>query len=145
MGADGDVSSMTGAQMERTASPRRLIPSMRPEDGAWDPANRERLLLRHDQRPAHLTSRLWRLRFNDMRNPAAGGTIRIISTGRTADSAQMFDNICIDRRGRILLQEDPGNKPYIAKVWLYGIDTGQLFLESPSTTRPCSTQLSRAS
>ena len=39
----------------------------------------------------------------------------------------MFDNITIDKLGRLLLQEDTGNEPHVSKVWLYGIDTGEFF------------------
>jgi hypothetical protein len=38
----------------------------------------------------------------------------------------MFDNIAIDTLGRILIQEDTGNNPWVSKIWLYGIDTGAL-------------------
>ena len=40
----------------------------------------------------------------------------------------MLDNIAIDHHGRILMDEDPGNTPRVAKIWLYGIDTGE-FIE----------------
>lgn len=38
----------------------------------------------------------------------------------------MLDNIGMDGHGRIIMQEDPGNVAHIAKVWLYGTDTGTL-------------------
>ena len=38
----------------------------------------------------------------------------------------MFDNVTIDRFGRLFLQEDTGNNPWVAKIWAYGIDTGAL-------------------
>src|SRR5262249_24842412 len=68
-------------------------------------------------------SRLWRLRFDDLTNPAAGGTIEVLLT---ATKGRMFDNITIDNRGRLLLQEDTGNDPWVSKIWLYGIDRGSL-------------------
>ena len=36
----------------------------------------------------------------------------------------MFDNITIDRHGRLLLQEDTGNNPWISKIWVYNLDAG---------------------
>ena len=33
----------------------------------------------------------------------------------------MLDNVTIDRRGRILMDEDPGGNDRIAKIWLYDI------------------------
>ena len=38
----------------------------------------------------------------------------------------MVDNLTIDRCGRILLQEDPGDNPRVARVWLYGVKSGHL-------------------
>ena len=29
----------------------------------------------------------------------------------------MFDNITVDGDGNVLIEEDPGNNPYIAKIW----------------------------
>jgi len=38
----------------------------------------------------------------------------------------MFDNVTIDRFGRLFLQEDTRNNSWVAKIWAYGIDTGAL-------------------
>jgi hypothetical protein len=38
----------------------------------------------------------------------------------------MFDNLAIDARGHILLEEDPGNAPRIAQIWRYTIATDQV-------------------
>jgi hypothetical protein len=48
----------------------------------------------------------------------------------------MFDNITIDRLGRVLLQEDTGNNSWVAKIWAYGIDTGAL-IEVAHHDRSC--------
>jgi hypothetical protein len=40
----------------------------------------------------------------------------------------MMDNISINRRGSIIIQEDVGNQPHIGKVWEYNITTGTLTL-----------------
>lgn len=37
------------------------------------------------------------------------------------EGQKMMDNIAVNERGQIVLQEDPGNQPYLAKVWLYDI------------------------
>ena len=39
---------------------------------------------------------------------------------------QMFDNITVDHRGRVLMQEDVGNQAYLGGVWLYDIAGGSL-------------------
>jgi hypothetical protein len=40
----------------------------------------------------------------------------------------MLDNVTIDRRGRILMDEDPGNSGRIAKIWMYDI-TSEDFIQ----------------
>ena len=58
-------------------------------------------------------SRLWRLTFNDVTNPAAGATIDMLIEDSEGDH-RMLDNITVDSRGHVLHQEDPGNQAYIA-------------------------------
>ena len=38
----------------------------------------------------------------------------------------MLDNVAIDRFGRIVMDEDPGNNSRISKIWLYQVGTGEL-------------------
>jgi secreted PhoX family phosphatase len=112
----------------------------RPEDGAWDP-----------QKPSDFyfvttssfgpapgenrtgQTRLWRLRFDDPTNPSLGGTIELLVSGPVGTSGdpnspgpQMFDNITVNDRGQVLLQEDVGNQPYLGGVWIYDISSGEL-------------------
>jgi hypothetical protein len=42
------------------------------------------------------------------------------------EGQHMLDNIAIDRRGRVVLQEDPGNQAHLAKIWQYDIARGTL-------------------
>jgi hypothetical protein len=37
----------------------------------------------------------------------------------------MLDNVTIDRLGRIVMDEDPGNNARVSKVWAYQISTGE--------------------
>jgi hypothetical protein len=37
----------------------------------------------------------------------------------------MTDNVTIDRKGRVLIDEDPGNTQRVSKIWLYDIASGQ--------------------
>ncbi|MGH8595974.1 MAG: phytase, partial [Gammaproteobacteria bacterium] len=39
---------------------------------------------------------------------------------------QMFDNITIDRFGRIILQEEVGGNNRLGRIYVYGIDSGKL-------------------
>jgi hypothetical protein len=109
---------------------------LRPEDGAWDPMNpRDFYFVNTDQMSktsagasqAH-ASRLFRLRFDNVNNLAAGGTIEAVLDG--TDVMEMGDNLCvyntIQGGTRVLLQEDPGNHPHSAKTLVYDADTDSL-------------------
>ena len=122
----GDVSSLTGAQLE-AASQGNITSFQRPEDGAWDPKNPNDFYF---VTTASFTgkSRLWRLHFNDPANPAAGGTIEMLLDG--SEGQKMMDNITITDREQILIQEDPGNQAHIAKIWRYSINQDTLTLQA---------------
>jgi hypothetical protein len=103
----------------------------RPEDGAWNPlkpneyyfVTTDRIDTVHDGLGAQVgQSRLWRLTFDDIRNPDLGGKIDLLIDGRVVggDKATMFDNIGVHARtGLVVLQEDVGNAAHNGKVWLY--------------------------
>lgn len=59
-----------------------------------------------------------------MERPELGGTVEILLRGD--EGHRMLDNVTIDRRGRVLMDEDPGNTPRVSKVWLYDIGSAQL-------------------
>jgi Ca2+-binding RTX toxin-like protein len=105
----------------------------RPEDAAWDPAHPNDLYFvttdRFDQVKDGVgttvaRSRLYRLRFDDIANPLAGGTIEALLDG--TEAGNMYDNITIDRQGRAILQEDVGNQAHLGKVWAYDIASDEL-------------------
>jgi hypothetical protein len=67
-------------------------------------------------------SRLWRLRFDDIRNPLLGGRVDLIIDGSKGGQKvnmldNMLDNMCVAHDGLIYLTEDPGNSTQIAKTW----------------------------
>jgi hypothetical protein len=124
LGAAGDVSALSGEQMEQDAIDKDVFRFQRPEDGAWDPRDgRNGNLYFVTTASFDTTSRLWHLAFDDIGRPEAGGRIEILLTNTPG---RMFDNVAIDRLGRLLLQEDTGSQPWVSKIWLYGIDTGAL-------------------
>ena len=53
----------------------------------------------------------------DATNPALGDMIEVLLDD--TEGQKMMDNITMNDRGQIVIQEDPGNQPYIAKIWLY--------------------------
>jgi hypothetical protein len=115
---------------------------LRPEDGAWDPANPADFYFVTTDRVDSTNyggtqvgrSRLFRMRFSDVNNPLAGGTIEALLDG--TDVMEMGDNLTVynDLQGgtRVILSEDPGNSPQNAKTLLYTVatDTLEVILES---------------
>jgi hypothetical protein len=124
IGPNGDVSAMTGPQITAEGVSKGLFRMQRIEDGAWDPrTTRPRDLYFVTTASPTLTSRLYHMRFNDVNIPENGGKIEILIN---ASPGRMFDNICIDSLGRLLLQEDAGNNPHVSKIYAFGLDTGEL-------------------
>ena len=117
----GSVESKTGAQLETDSKTAGVTAFQRPEDGAWDPRNPRDFYF---VTTASFTgnSRLWRLRFDDAEHPEAGGTIAMLLGG--SEGQKMMDNLAINERGQVLIQEDPGGNPYIAKIRAYNLKTG---------------------
>jgi hypothetical protein len=105
----------------------------RVEDGAWDTTNPNRFYFVTTASFSG-NSRLWRLTFDDIANPLAGGTIEILVDG-IVDGPKMMDNIAVDEAGNVYMQEDPGNQVYLAKVWKYepATDTVTLAAEHDAT------------
>lgn len=110
----------------------------RPEDGAWDPANPRIYYFVTTDQLDQVTdnvgaqngrTRLWRLTFDDITNPAAGGSIDLVLNGRVVNGERinMLDNLTINEKtGLILMQEDVGNAAHNGKQWLYDPKTDQL-------------------
>jgi hypothetical protein len=129
----GNVENQTGAYLQTTSEMAGVTEFLRPEDGAWDPRNPNDFYFvttdRFDQVKAGTglqvgRSRLYRLRFVDVNQPELGGTIDMLLDG--TEPQQMMDNLDVDAYGRVLIQEDPGNQPYLARIWEYDIRTDTL-------------------
>src|SRR5262245_45566357 len=119
----GDVSGLSAVQIETLSfAPEAGVTRLqRVEDGAWDPKRKKDFYF---VTTASLTAncRLWHLRFDDIEHPEKGGTIEILLKGDEGHG--MLDNVTIDHRGRILMDEDPGGADRVAKIWLYDISSG---------------------
>ena len=124
-GADGNVSGLTGAQLN--AGGAALTQFGRPEDSCWDPTNPNRLYLATTGTPATSTgipTRIFAIDFIDVEHPELGGKISIVLEGAVAGSNPaagpvMIDNFTVTESGVLILQEDPGNNARLAKVWMY--------------------------
>jgi hypothetical protein len=121
----GDVSGLSGLELEHQSIAGGVARLQRCEDGAWDPREkRQNDFYFVTTASSTSNSRLWRLRFDDIERPENGGTIEILLRGD--EGHRMLDNVTIDRLGRIVMDEDPGGNNRIAKIWLYAIDTREL-------------------
>ena len=69
---------------------------------------------------------LWRLRFADVRDPTAGAKLTLLLDGTEAPFLSKPDNMDLDQRGNILIQEDPGGNAALARIVAYRIKTGEL-------------------
>ena len=133
--ANGDWS---GAALQTGSVAKGVTGFQRPEDGAWDPNNPSDYyfvttsnITPEVGRDGH--TRLWRLRFTNPSHPEQGGSIKLLVNGPADTSVSaftpgphMFDNIAVSESGQVFLEEDPGNNAYIAKQWLYDIESGRL-------------------
>lgn len=124
----GDVSALTGAQLQANSVAANVTEFLRPEDGCWDPANPTDFYFvttdRFDTVGTPGRSRLWRLRFSDVNQPELGGSIAMLLDG--TEGQQMMDNICIDRAGHLLIVEDVGNNAHLGRLLQYTIATDTL-------------------
>jgi hypothetical protein len=127
----GDVSNTSGSTLNSSGNTNGVTNFLRPEDGQFDP----RAGFENDfyfvttDRYANATtdgrSRLYRMRFDDITNPEAGGEISMLLEGGL-NGPQMMDNMTIDSFGRVLIQEDIGGQDALSKVWLYDLNSGGL-------------------
>jgi hypothetical protein len=117
----------------------------RPEDAAWDVADRRRHRGDHGGHGVRApdavyvattgtftgTSRLWRLEFSDPTDVTLGGTAHIALASPPYDEVdpqgpRSMDNLTVNRRGQVLIQEDTGNNPYRSGVFQFEPRTGKV-------------------
>ena len=109
----------------------------RPEDGAWADAKNFYFVTTGADPDAGgpvvtQTSRLYKLTFADGVGGAidyGNGTISMVKdsatlVGTDGAKAQKFDNMTVGENGVIIIQEDPGGVPYIAKTWKFDPASG---------------------
>ena len=119
----GDVSGKSGAEIDAASEAAGVTSFLRPEDGAWDTLNHNRFYF-VTTNAFNAPSQLWALDFIDASHPELGGTIKLLLNG--SEGQQMFDNIAVDSRGKVILCEDVGNNAHVGKVWQYDPATDAL-------------------
>jgi hypothetical protein len=120
----GDVSDMSGDQLEQAGRKADVSNFMRPEDGAWDIKNPNVFYFATTDK-IDGSSQLFQLTFDDVLHPEQGGAMRVVLNARDV-GAQMFDNVTVAGDGKLLIEEDPGDNPHMAAIWQFDPVTGQV-------------------
>jgi len=124
----------SGASANREAKTDGLTLN-RIEDGHWDPRRPNDYYFLTTEggatTPAPGTTiprdggGLWRLRVEDVEEPELGGTLTLLLDGSEAPYLSKPDNMTIDDRGNLLIQEDPGGNAHLARIVAYDISSGR--------------------
>lgn len=112
----GDVSSLSGSTINTNSNTLGVTNFLRPEDGAWDPANDSDFYF-VTTNSFSSPSRLWKLHFSNPNDVTLGGTITAVLDG--TEGQKMMDNLCVDNWGHALIVEDVGGNSHIGKTWQY--------------------------
>ena len=126
----GNVENETGAQLQAKSVAEGVTEFLRPEDGHWDPKNPTHFYFATTDRFDSIKnpgtpvgqvgrSRLYRLRFDDINDLTKGGVVDTLLDG--TERQEMMDNLTISSQGEAIIQEDPGNQAYLAKINRYNI------------------------
>lgn len=128
-----DQTNQNAASLNAVSDSLGVTRFLRPEDGAWNPINPNEFFFVTTDRfdttktgtgPQIGRSRLYRLTFFNYLQPELGGMIDMLLDG--TEAIQMMDNMCFDRAGNVLIQEDPGNQAYSARTWHFDVATDTL-------------------
>jgi hypothetical protein len=124
------AAGMTEGELETASNALGLTKLARPEDSAWDTVTPGSLYVATTAGFAEI-SRLWNLRFTDPADVTAGGTADIELAGPAYDplapaGPRNLDNLTVNARGQVLLQEDAGNHSYLSGIYQYDPRTGGL-------------------
>ncbi|MBK8954446.1 MAG: esterase-like activity of phytase family protein [Saprospiraceae bacterium] len=119
----GTVQNKSGAELNTMSNANAVTQFKRPEDGTWIQGE-PNVFYFVTTNAFNAPSRLWKIEFDDIQHPEKGGTIEIPLDG--TEGQKMFDNMCSDSRGNLLLQEDVGNNARLGKIWQYNISTDEL-------------------
>lgn len=117
-----DYATGSGANLQLQSVANGVTEFARPEDGHWDSKNPNVFYWVTTGRSGQ-SARLYKFTFDSIANPTGGAIEMVLDSatlvGTDGEAARSFDNITVDGNGDIIIQEDPGNSPYIAKTWKF--------------------------
>lgn len=116
-----DAASLDYKALKQLAIRLGITRFERPEDGAWDPLRPGVFWFAVTDRLGG-QSQLNKLTFDDPDNLLSGGRFDVALHAREI-GGEMFDNLTVDASGRVLVQEDSGDNPHLASIWLFDPET----------------------
>lgn len=112
-----------GAVLQRASCRLGVTQFLRPEDACWDPrpgyGNRLWFTTTDNFEG---NSRLFELVFDDVTDPVAGGTLRVVASAWQPGGSRLFrqlDSVTVDPWGRVLVQEDPDSSRHRSRALLW--------------------------
>lgn len=132
LGQDEQINTDRSGARQNTDALAKGLSLNRVEDGAWDPAHPNDYYFvtteggdttQVEPGVARDGGGLWRLRFNNVRKPEQGGKLTLLLDGSEAPYLSKPDNITMDERANLLIQEDPGNNAHLARIVAYNVAT----------------------
>lgn len=120
----GYANGKSEAMLETQSDAAGVSQFRRVEDGHWDTLS-ENVFYFVTTADINTKTRLWKLTFDNIANPEAGGTIDMLIDGGAYDKdgnwveVKMFDNMTVNGDGHILIQEDSGNQDWIGKTYIF--------------------------
>ena len=127
---EGVVGALTGATLDANSEAAGVTSFNRPEDGAWDTLN-PNVYWFVTTASATGQSRLYKMTYDDITNPTAGGTIEAVLDSNQLPvngtvGPRMMDNITVTATGKILIEEDIGNNAHLGRIFEYDPTTDTL-------------------
>jgi hypothetical protein len=130
LGSDEEVNwDQPSGAVQNTEAAARGVSLNRIEDGAFDPRHPEDFYFVTTEGGNGATAArdgggLWRLSYEDVERPWEGGTLTLLLDGSEAPLLSKPDNMGFDTRGHLLIQEDPGGNPHLARIVAYDVKSG---------------------
>jgi hypothetical protein len=134
LGSDEEVNWDQPGAAQATESDAKGLGLNRVEDGAFDPRHPEDFYFVTTNGGKGATSGptgrdgggVWRLSYDDVERPWESGTLTLLLDGSETPLLWNPDNVGFDRKGHLLIQEDPGDNVHRAQIAAYDVKSGEV-------------------